>query len=60
VEYTVAFDVMNFQLNRIVSLNDVEYRVIEETTSGLLLVAKEEDIKLGSYPLQIFAITEPE
>jgi hypothetical protein len=54
----MAFDMTKWQLNRTVTFNNVEYRVLEETTSGMLLVSKEEDVKSGKYPLPTFIIPE--
>lgn len=44
------------ETDRTVVYKEVEYRVLDTTSSGLLLVIKEEDVKNDSYPLTTLAI----
>lgn len=52
----MPFDISKLEIDRIKIFDGIEYRILEESHSGLLIVAKEEDVKAGIYPLQIFAI----
>jgi hypothetical protein len=54
----MPFDIMKLEINKVVVYNDVSYRVLDTTGSGLLLVAKEEDVQSGAYPIQTFVIPE--
>lgn len=55
----MPFDINKLEINRVEVFSDIEYRVIEETHSGLLIAAKEEDVKNNNYPLSLFAIPNP-
>jgi hypothetical protein len=52
----MAFDVSNLETYITVDYNGVKYRVIDNSSSGLLIVAKEDDVINNNYPLQLFAI----
>lgn len=54
----MAFDYRKMETDRTVVYKEVEYRVLDTTSSGLLLVAKEEDVKNNNYPLVVLAIPE--
>lgn len=54
----MAFDITKLEIDKIVVYNEIEYRVIDISSSGLLFVAKEEDIKNENYPLAILAIPD--
>jgi hypothetical protein len=47
----VAFDLLKLEMDRVVTYDGVDYRVVDGLASGLLLVAKVEDVITGSYPL---------
>ncbi|ULM95671.1 hypothetical protein L8956_17720 [Peribacillus frigoritolerans] len=54
----MAFDILKCETDKVVTYRDIEYRVINNTDSGLLIVAKEEEVKKEAYPLQIFTIPD--
>lgn len=54
----MAFNFNCCQIDRTINYNGLEYRVIDQSNSGILIVAKEEDVKNKNYPLQLVAIPE--
>lgn len=54
----MPFDVMRMETCRVLNYKGVKYQVLGTTDSGLLLVAKEEDVLNQEYPLQVYAIPE--
>lgn len=52
----MPFDESVLETNVTVNYNDTEYRVIDTASSGLFIVAKEEDVKNKNYPLSLWAI----
>lgn len=47
----MAFESDKMQVDVVVAYEGIEYRVLDTTDSGLLLVVKEEDVKNKNYPL---------
>lgn len=54
----MAFDITKWEICKTVTYKSEEYRVLDNTDSGLLLVAKENDVKKEEYPLQVFVIPD--
>lgn len=54
----MAFDIMRMEINRIVVYKGIEYRVLDQSGSGLLLVAKNDDVENNKYPVSVLAIPE--
>ncbi|NMF06248.1 hypothetical protein ACUH7Y_07130 [Clostridium beijerinckii] len=52
----MAFDVTKYETYITTEYKGITYRVVEETSSGLLLVVKECDVINENYPLQTFVI----
>lgn len=52
----MAFDDCYLETNVTIDYNGIKYRVIDNASCGLLIVAKEDDVKSKNYPLRLVAI----
>lgn len=55
----MAFDFTALEIDRVVVYKEIEYRVVDQTGSGLLSVVKEEDVVNKNYPLVTYVIPDP-
>ena len=54
----MPFDIHAMETNRKVTYKGVEYRVVDNMSSGLLAVIKEEDLINNDYPFPIVVIPD--
>lgn len=54
----MAFDLLRRETDITLTYNGIDYKVIDNSDSGLIIVAKKEDVDNKKYPLELFAIPD--
>lgn len=47
-----------YDVERVVTWDGIDYKVLDVTTNGFLIVAKIDDIKEEKYPLPVYAVKD--
>lgn len=54
------FDSEKMETDFVLQYEGVAYRIIDTGSSGMLIVAKEDDVKSNNYPIPLFTIPFPD